>query len=331
MIFNFWIIKTRMRYFSLFSGSWFLQLFIPACFPCWYLSALTPALTPAGGLLGRCSWLVLLLPCTSQCDSVLRLPFPWPGRRVFILPISSLATPLLPTPCPSSHCPLSLFPLVSVATHWDQCSYHCSSHFHCPPPTPPRLCSSQSSTRLISPRIPEKLLVFLSVLLKNLPWVRLNSCFRWKLVPDFLRSVTATTCLPSLTPLLVPGSALFDWAHLHLLPLHLCFHPSGACQHSMLLMVLFFRVQLKTSVLCGVLVMAQQKQIWLESLRTQIQSLVSLSGLRNWCCCELGCRSQTQFASGIAVAVVWAGGYSSNLTPSLGSSIRYGCSPKKTK
>ena len=34
--------------------------------------------------------------------------------------------------------------------------------------------------------------------------------------------------------------------------------------------------------------------------------------------------------SGIAVAVVKASGYSSDLTPSLGTSICQGCSPKKT-
>ena len=31
-------------------------------------------------------------------------------------------------------------------------------------------------------------------------------------------------------------------------------------------------------------VVAQQKQIWLGSMRTQVGSLVSLSGLRIWCC-----------------------------------------------
>ena len=38
-----------------------------------------------------------------------------------------------------------------------------------------------------------------------------------------------------------------------------------------------------------------------------------------------------QLGSGVAVAVVWAGGYSSNLTPSLGNSICHGYGPKKTK
>ena len=38
-----------------------------------------------------------------------------------------------------------------------------------------------------------------------------------------------------------------------------------------------------------------------------------------------------QLGSGIAVAVVWAGSYSSDLTPSLGTSICRECGPKKTK
>ena len=51
-------------------------------------------------------------------------------------------------------------------------------------------------------------------------------------------------------------------------------------------------------------------------MRTQAQSLASLSGLGIQHCHELCCRSQTQLGSGVAVAVVWAGSYSSNLTPS---------------
>ena len=38
--------------------------------------------------------------------------------------------------------------------------------------------------------------------------------------------------------------------------------------------------------------MAQWKWIWLISMRTQVQSLASLSGLMIWCCQELWCRSQ---------------------------------------
>ena len=40
----------------------------------------------------------------------------------------------------------------------------------------------------------------------------------------------------------------------------------------------------------GVLVVAQQKQICLVSIRMQVQSLASLSGLRIQRCCELWCR-----------------------------------------
>ena len=57
-----------------------------------------------------------------------------------------------------------------------------------------------------------------------------------------------------------------------------------------------------------------------------IQAL--FSGLRIPCCCALWCRSQTRLRSYVAVALVQAGGYSSNLTPSLGTSIC--CGPRKT-
>ena len=50
-----------------------------------------------------------------------------------------------------------------------------------------------------------------------------------------------------------------------------------------------------------------------------------------WHCCALWCRSQIWLRSHVAVAVVKAGGYSSNLTPSLGSSTCCACGPKKTK
>jgi len=53
------------------------------------------------------------------------------------------------------------------------------------------------------------------------------------------------------------------------------------------------------------------------------------SGLRIWRCRELWCRSQTQFGSCIAVAVAQAGSCSSDLTPSLGTSMCCGCGPKK--
>ena len=47
--------------------------------------------------------------------------------------------------------------------------------------------------------------------------------------------------------------------------------------------------------------MAQQKQIWLVAMRTQVRSLALLSGLRIWCCRGPWCRSQTQLRSD----VVW--------------------------
>ena len=59
----------------------------------------------------------------------------------------------------------------------------------------------------------------------------------------------------------------------------------------------------------------------LTSIRTRVRSLASLSGLRIWRCCELRCRLQTRLGSGVAVALVWAGSYSSGSIPSLGSSI----------
>ena len=67
--------------------------------------------------------------------------------------------------------------------------------------------------------------------------------------------------------------------------------------------------------------MAQQKQIRLETMRLQVQSLVSLSGLRIGCCHELWCRSQTWLRYGC----------SPDLTPRVGTSICHRCIPKKQK
>ena len=66
-------------------------------------------------------------------------------------------------------------------------------------------------------------------------------------------------------------------------------------------------------------------------MRMQVQSLALQGGLRIQHCHELRGRSQTQLGSGIAVPVAEAGSYSSNLTPSLGTSICRGCGPKKQK
>ena len=59
--------------------------------------------------------------------------------------------------------------------------------------------------------------------------------------------------------------------------------------------------------------------------------MASLSGLRIPCCHEQWCRLQMWLRSHIAVAVVYDGSYSSNLTPSLGTSICHRCGPKKKK
>ena len=75
--------------------------------------------------------------------------------------------------------------------------------------------------------------------------------------------------------------------------------------------------------------MVQWKQIRLGTMRLQVQSPALLRGLWIQHCCELWCRSQTWLGSGIAVAVVQAGGYSSDRTHRLGTSICHRCSPIK--
>ena len=76
-------------------------------------------------------------------------------------------------------------------------------------------------------------------------------------------------------------------------------------------------------------VMAQQKRISLGTMRMQVRSLALISGSEIWCCHELWCRSQMSLGSAVVVAVVKAGSCSSDLTPSLGTSICHGYSPKK--
>ena len=61
------------------------------------------------------------------------------------------------------------------------------------------------------------------------------------------------------------------------------------------------------------------------------RSLALLSGLRIWRCHERRCRSQTRLGSLVAVAVAYAGSYSSDSTPSLGTPMCCGCSPAKDK
>ena len=57
----------------------------------------------------------------------------------------------------------------------------------------------------------------------------------------------------------------------------------------------------------GVPIVAQRKWIWLASMRSQVRSLASLSGLRIQCCYELRCKSQTQLGFDAAVAVAVTG------------------------
>ena len=66
-------------------------------------------------------------------------------------------------------------------------------------------------------------------------------------------------------------------------------------------------------------------------MRTWVQSLMSLGGLRIHRFCELQWRSQLQLRSYIAVVLALAGSYSSDLTLDLETSMCWGCSPKKTK
>ena len=56
-----------------------------------------------------------------------------------------------------------------------------------------------------------------------------------------------------------------------------------------------------------------------------------LSGLRIWPCHELWCRSPTWLRSRVAVVLAQAGGYSSNQTPSLVTSICSRSGPRKGK
>ena len=68
--------------------------------------------------------------------------------------------------------------------------------------------------------------------------------------------------------------------------------------------------------------------------RGWIKATPWISNSRIWLCHELWCRSQMRLRSRVAVAFAEAGGYSSDLTPSLGTSICWGSSRrngKKTK
>ena len=52
---------------------------------------------------------------------------------------------------------------------------------------------------------------------------------------------------------------------------------------------------IRTALLVGVPIMAQQKRIWLASMRTQVRSLASLSGSGVGCGCGVGQQLQLQF------------------------------------
>ena len=76
-------------------------------------------------------------------------------------------------------------------------------------------------------------------------------------------------------------------------------------------------------------IVAQWKQIRLVTMRLQVWSLASISGLRIWHCCQLWCGLQTWLSSCVAVAYVDSCSW--DLTPSLGTCIFRGCGPKKRK
>ena len=61
------------------------------------------------------------------------------------------------------------------------------------------------------------------------------------------------------------------------------------------------------------------------------EDMGSIRGLRIRHCRELRCRLQTWLGARVAVALVQAGGYSSDLTLSRGTSICHGSGPRKGK
>ena len=81
----------------------------------------------------------------------------------------------------------------------------------------------------------------------------------------------------------------------------------------------------------GVPVVAQQKWIWLVSMRMWVQSLASLSGLKSRHCHELWCRFQMWLGSCVAVAMVQATAVATINPPSLETSICHRCGPENTK
>ena len=81
----------------------------------------------------------------------------------------------------------------------------------------------------------------------------------------------------------------------------------------------------------GIPIVAHWKWIWLVTMRLCVPSLASLSGVRIQHCLELWCRSQILLGSHIAVVVVLAVSCTSDSNPSLGTSICWCDSKKKSK
>ena len=73
------------------------------------------------------------------------------------------------------------------------------------------------------------------------------------------------------------------------------------------------------------------KETQLVSMRTWVQSLASLSGLKIWRCHELSCRSQVRLGADDTEKVKKTSGYRYDSTPSLGPCISHRYGPKKTK
>ena len=91
-----------------------------------------------------------------------------------------------------------------------------------------------------------------------------------------------------------------------------------------LLLNMYYKKTLSRSSHCGSVIM---------NLTSIHENVALISGLSIRRCCEMQCRSQTWlgFCVAVAVAVAMAGSFSSDSTPSLGSSKRCKCSPEKKK